>query len=144
MNDLRPRRWKLGAPLVACFASLALPTRFGRRLRATGTRLNPKLLRAVRRIRDPLRSPRSTAEHSALGLLQGKDAMPFDTLVERVARELYADELRHGGSVLDVGLLGPTLFVPDVAREIQAADGILWQIEPSTDRQDVPTPIAAD
>lgn len=136
MSDLRP--------MMAWLASLALRARLGRRIRATGSSVDPKLLRDVRPIRGPLRPPRSLAEHSALALLQGEDAMPFGTLVQRVARELYADELRHGGAVLDVGLFGPTLFVPDAAREIQAADGILWQIDPSIDRRGVPTPVTAD
>jgi hypothetical protein len=149
VSDLRPMdtptlRCKRGGPLAGWLASLALRTRLGRSLQATDSSASRKLLGDVRPIPGPLRPPRSVTEHSALALLHGQAAVPFETLVQRVARELYASELRHGGSMLDVGLFGPTLFVSDVAREILAADGILWRIDSSTDRVDLAAPVAAD
>jgi hypothetical protein len=49
--------------------------------------------------------------------------------VKRVAADLYAEELRKGASVLDIGLYGDRLFNQDVVRELKAADGILWEIK---------------
>jgi hypothetical protein len=55
--------------------------------------------------------------------------MPLGSLVERVASELYNEELRHGAWVLDIGLFGSSLFVPDVVSEIEARNGTLWRID---------------
>jgi hypothetical protein len=55
--------------------------------------------------------------------------MPLDTLAERVASELYREELRQGAQNLDIGLFGSRLFLGDVIREIEARNGTLWQIE---------------
>jgi len=37
--------------------------------------------------------------------------------------------LCKGAWVLDIGLFGSKLFVPDVIGEIEARNGTLWQIE---------------
>jgi hypothetical protein len=87
--------------------------------------------RLVRPFPVPLRPVRSPGERCALSLLQREGAMPFGALAERVARHLYADELRHGGWAAEIGLVGWALCLPDAGRDIEAADGALWQIEPS-------------
>jgi hypothetical protein len=56
-------------------------------------------------------------------------AMDFRALVDRVASDLYHDELRHGGWAVDIGVFGKNLFVSDVVREIEAGNGLLWRIE---------------
>lgn len=35
-------------------------------------------------------------------------------LVKRVAKEMYNDALKHGGSSVDIGIFGPSLFERDV------------------------------
>lgn len=68
--------------------------------------------------------------------LKREGKIPFRVLVERVARDLYLDELRRGAWVVDIGLFGEALFVPEVVRELQAADGILWDIERPKEEDD--------
>jgi hypothetical protein len=53
----------------------------------------------------------------------------FDKLVKIVAADLYAEELRKGAGVLDIGLFGSRLFNNDIVRELEARDGVLWKIK---------------
>jgi hypothetical protein len=48
--------------------------------------------------------------------------------VKTVAGEVYAEELRKGSGVLDIGLFGSRLFSSDVVRELEGGDGVLWKI----------------
>ena len=48
--------------------------------------------------------------------------------MKTVAEEVYAEELREGSGVLDIGLFGGRLFNSDVVRELKEADGVLWEI----------------
>jgi hypothetical protein len=75
-----------------------------------------------------IREPRSLAERSALAFLHRQGVVRLDTLVRCVARDLYVEELRQCGWAVDIGVLGPMVFVPNVAHEIAAADGALWEI----------------
>jgi hypothetical protein len=54
---------------------------------------------------------------------------PFYLLVERIADQLYREELRQGAWILDIGLFGSSLLISSVAQEIEAANGVLWKIE---------------
>ncbi len=56
--------------------------------------------------------------------------MRLRRLVDRVARALYRDELRRGGSAVDIGFIGSALFRSDARRAVQDAIGALWTIEP--------------
>jgi hypothetical protein len=49
-------------------------------------------------------------------------------LVELVATAVYRDTLRGGGSVADLGVFGPRVFVPDVLNALEAGNGSLWTI----------------
>jgi hypothetical protein len=81
------------------------------------------------RLLDPLhRSPATPIEKLAVATLKEREPTPLTTLVERVAHGVYLDEIRAGAWVLDIGLFGSRLFTRDVARELEAADGILWKI----------------
>lgn len=75
------------------------------------------------------REPVTAVEHLAISMLASIGAMPLHTLTERVATELYREEVHKGAGTLDIGLFGSRLFQDDVAREIESADGILWQIK---------------
>jgi hypothetical protein len=67
-----------------------------------------------------------------MGMLQLDSAIPLHVVVHRVAGELFKQEVAAGGWLVDLGLFGSTLFVPEVLKEIQAADGTLWQIRNSS------------
>jgi hypothetical protein len=85
------------------------------------------------RLIEPLSRPFSTPiERLAISTLK-LGAVPLYLLVERVAADLYVEEIRNGAWVLDIGLFGSDLFVPDVAREIEAGNGTFWQIEGYSD-----------
>ena len=75
------------------------------------------------------RGPSTPVERLVLAILRDEGAIPLPVLVERVANALFQDELAGGAWVLDLGMLGSTLFVPDATAGIQAANGVLWQIE---------------
>jgi hypothetical protein len=82
------------------------------------------------RLIEPVDRPVVTPiEKLTLSNLRRERVIPFRLLVERVATELYQAELSKGAWILDIGLLGSKLFVPDVIDEIEARNGTLWQIE---------------
>lgn len=80
------------------------------------------------RLVESARRPETRVEQLAVSALAAKGAIPLDTLAERVASELYREELRNGAGVLDLGLFGSRFFTRDVVRELKAGDGILWEI----------------
>ncbi len=75
------------------------------------------------------RPPATHVERLAIDILKREGSISFTKLLERVARELYSDEVRSGAWVLDIGLYGPNLFVPDVILELESGNGILWKFE---------------
>lgn len=86
--------------------------------------------RRVRPVAVLPRSPATPLERFAVETLGREGAMALDALVDRLAGLLYRDALRHGGWVIDIGFFGQNLFVPEVARDLEAGDGLLWHIEP--------------
>ena len=84
---------------------------------------------AVRLIESPHRLPTTPIEQRLVFVLKEVGPVTVAGLVKRVAAELYADELRGGAAVLDIGLIGDRLFNRDVVRELRAADGVLWEIK---------------
>jgi hypothetical protein len=83
----------------------------------------------VRLLDDPCRGPATLAERRAVALLAREGAVPLRRLVERVARDLYRDELRHGGSTAEIGFGGSALFRADAEQVIADAAGSLWMID---------------
>lgn len=83
----------------------------------------------VRLIESPRRLPTTPIEQRLVSVLKEVGSVTVAGLVKRVAAELYADELRGGAAVLDIGLIGDRLFNRDVVRELRAADGVLWEIK---------------
>lgn len=83
----------------------------------------------VRLIESAPRPPSTLIERFATDILEREGGMSFKDLIKKVAREVYFDELRRGAALVDIGLFGLELFIPDVAREIEARDGELWKIE---------------
>jgi hypothetical protein len=80
---------------------------------------------------DPARrAPATAAERFAVLALARSGPLPRSQLVNRVARELYCDELRQGGAAADIGLPGIALFHPDARRVVEAAQGVLWTVGP--------------
>ena len=95
----------------------------GRRVQAVGLGG-----RVVRLAEEAPRRPVTPVERLAVGWLAREGAMRFDLLAKQVAFQLYLDELGIGPWMLDLGLFGRDLFLPDVACELEAGDGILWTI----------------
>jgi hypothetical protein len=85
--------------------------------------------RHVRLLESPARPPATAAEREAIATLRLAGTMPFLALVDRLAREAYGDALRGGAWAADIGLFGTALFVPEVARALEAGNGVLWAIE---------------
>jgi hypothetical protein len=83
----------------------------------------------VRVLDDPCRSPATRAERRAVAVLAREGAIPLNRLVERVAQDLYRDELRRGGSTAEIGFVGSALFRADAGRMIAGAAGALWTID---------------
>jgi hypothetical protein len=73
--------------------------------------------------------PLTSVERLAVAELKENGAQPLARLVERVASELYREELRNGATTLDIGLFGSSLFVSEVVGELDARNGSLWRIE---------------
>jgi hypothetical protein len=84
---------------------------------------------AIVRLLQGSRRPETRVEQLAVTLLASKGAIALDALAERVASELYREELRNGAGVLDIGLFGSRFFTRDVVRELKAGDGIMWEIK---------------
>ncbi len=85
--------------------------------------------RTVRLAEPASRPPLTPVERLVVATLKRKGAISLDRLVEQVAFDLYREELRAGGWILDLGVFGSAPFVSDAARELEAGHGILWEIE---------------
>ena len=83
----------------------------------------------VRLMDSPRRLPGTPLEQRVISTLKETGPVSFANLVKTVAGEVYAEELRKGSGVLDIGLLGSRLFNSDVVRELEAGDGVLWEIK---------------
>jgi hypothetical protein len=77
----------------------------------------------------PRRLPTTPVEQRLIATLKQAGPVSFPRLVNRVAADLYIEELGKGAGVLDIGLFGDRLFNRDVVRELEAGDGILWEIK---------------
>lgn len=73
--------------------------------------------------------PTTLVEKLTIAILQRETIIPLHLLVQRVADELFHQELDDGAWVLDLVMFGSALFVRDVSSEIRARNGSLWQIE---------------
>jgi hypothetical protein len=83
----------------------------------------------VRLIDFPRRLPETPIEQRLAWALKETGPISVSGLVKRVASELYCDELRKGAGVLDIGLIGDRLFNRDIIRELNAGNGILWEVK---------------
>jgi hypothetical protein len=76
----------------------------------------------------PQRPPVTAFEQRVISKLTETGPVSLTNLVKTVAGEVYAEELRRGSGVLDIGLFGSRLFSSDVVRELEGGDGVLWEI----------------
>lgn len=83
----------------------------------------------VRLIEPSERAPITPVERLALAILRRDGETPLGRLLERLASEIYRRELRAGAGLLDIGLLGPKLFLSDIVSELRAGENRLWRIE---------------
>lgn len=81
------------------------------------------------RLLEASRPPVTRMERLVVETLKREGRISLKQLVAHVARELYSDEVRNAAWVLDIGLFGPDLFVPNVAAELKSGNGSLWKIE---------------
>jgi hypothetical protein len=95
----------------------------------TAGRLESRTTCSVKALESPLRAPTTDVERRVLAALAHHGPLPLQALVDRIAGELYRDELRHGGWALEIGLIGSALFRSDVQRAVEDATDILWVIE---------------
>lgn len=94
---------------------------------------NPKVSSesvVVRLLNPPLRKPEAPIQLAVMRVLKESEAISLAVLVKRIAGELYRDELRQGAAALDIGLFGDRLFNRDVVEELEAGNGIFWEIRP--------------
>ncbi len=94
----------------------------------------------VKLIAPPSRLPLSPAEGFTVELLRQYGSAPLPFVVDQVALKFYLDEIRNGAWALDLGLLGPGMFVRQVLQDLEAGDGILWHIE----REEKPNELLPD
>jgi hypothetical protein len=83
----------------------------------------------VRLIEPHPRSPVSDAEAFVVTLLAAESELPYSEVISRLAELLYRNELRSGGSSVDIGLFGSSLFVPEARRALAAGKGELWNFD---------------
>ena len=86
---------------------------------------------SVRLFATPARAPGTPIERLLVDTLLARGPLARHALVSHVATALYREELAHGGWLADLGILGARPFVPDVARALETARGVLWEIEGS-------------
>jgi hypothetical protein len=84
---------------------------------------------AVRLIEPYPRSAVSAAAEFVVTLLSAERELPYSEVISRLAELLYRNELRSGGSFVDIGLFGGSLFVTEARRALEAAKGKLWNID---------------
>ena len=83
----------------------------------------------VRLVEPHPRSAVSAAEEFVVTLLSAERELPYSEVISRLAESLYLHELRSGGSSVDIGLFGNSLFVPEARRALEAGKGKLWNID---------------
>lgn len=109
--------------------ALDMMTRGVRRRRRTGTcdRLSDGDQVRLRPGIDPEQA--TPVQRMVIEVLRREGTMPISVLVRRVAREIYADELRRGAATIDIGIFGSELFAGDVVLELTAGGGTLWDFD---------------
>ena len=89
---------------------------------------SPEPSRTKVRLRElPAGAPATEVQRLTMDILKKERDVDFGRLLPEVARKIYLDEV-HRAAAVDIGLLGPGLFLPEVAREIKGQDGELWEI----------------
>ncbi len=73
-------------------------------------------------------------ERRTVALLSKEGPLPFQRLVDCLARDMYRDELRRGGWATEVGVLGAGPFRAEAARAVADAAGALWIIDRDRER----------
>jgi hypothetical protein len=75
----------------------------------------------------PAGLPVSEVQRLTMDILKKEREVDFSRLLPEVASKIYLDEV-HRAAAVDIGLLGPGLFLSEIAREIRGRDGELWEI----------------
>jgi hypothetical protein len=80
-------------------------------------------------------SARTPVDGIAAAMLSRNQQIPLCEFAAQLAERLYRDELRHGGWVVDIGLLGSSVSVDVALQQLQTGDGDLWKIVDSDEDQ---------
>ena len=83
----------------------------------------------VRLIDSPRRVLATPMEQRLISTLKGTGSVSFASFVHAVSEDLFAEELRMGAGLLDIGLFGGRCSTMTLFKSFGPGDGILWQIE---------------
>ena len=119
MNRLQTSRWRMPRLL----------TILSGRATSNDPAAVDAMKRVVRLITSPARAGETEIELKLISLLKNERVVSFHQLVQRIARDLYDEELSRGAAAVDIGIFGSRLFEPEVAQSLRAGDGTLWEID---------------
>jgi len=77
---------------------------------------------------------RTDIERLVCWLLETEEPCIVSEMVQRIANEMYYDELKHGGWVADIGIFGPSLFRRDALAVVDAMKDRCLSVESENDR----------
>ena len=83
----------------------------------------------VRLLVEPARPPMTPVERLVVDTLATRGPLSRSALVSAVARALYRDELARSGWLAALGFFSETVFTADVARALDGARGVLWEVD---------------
>jgi hypothetical protein len=85
--------------------------------------------RRVQLINSSVRIAPTSPERLILNLLDREGPKNCTEIVDRVAKQIFCDELCHGAAAIDIGLFGARLFEAEVATALKTGVGVLWTAE---------------
>jgi hypothetical protein len=83
----------------------------------------------VQLIHSPARAAKTPVERMIVDLLDREGPKSGAEIVERIAKQIYREELRCGAAALDVGLFGAILFESEVVAALKTGVGVLWIVD---------------
>jgi hypothetical protein len=93
------------------------------------TRSDLQYHRRVQPFDASVRKAATPLERMILDLLDREGPKNFTEIVNRIAKQIYRDELCHGAAVIDIGLLGTKLFEAEVVAALNRGVGVWWLTE---------------
>lgn len=72
---------------------------------------------------------RTDEERLVCRLFRTEGPCTVSEIVQRIAQEMYNEELKHGGGVADIGVFGPRLFERDARALVECMRGRCLSVE---------------